>query len=111
MAILGQIGTGAAYVLNYQIITSEGATVASTVTYLLPVVALILGLLVLGERITLLELVGIALILTGIALIQKRAVGVAVKGSGDLRMPGHTGCWRQARFQWHYGPLRISLRL
>ena len=32
-----------AYVLNYQIITGEGATVASTVTYLVPVVAIILG--------------------------------------------------------------------
>ena len=38
IAVLGMIGTGFAYVLNYQIITSEGATVASTVTYLLPVV-------------------------------------------------------------------------
>jgi len=38
IAVLGIIGTGFAYVLNYQIITSEGATVASTVTYLLPVV-------------------------------------------------------------------------
>ena len=38
IAVLGIIGTGFAYVLNYQIITSEGVTVASTVTYLLPVV-------------------------------------------------------------------------
>jgi drug/metabolite transporter (DMT)-like permease len=37
VAILGVIGTGIAYVLDYQIITSEGATIASTVTYLLPV--------------------------------------------------------------------------
>ena len=36
VVILGVIGTGIAYVLNYQIITSEGATIASTVTYLLP---------------------------------------------------------------------------
>ena len=36
IAVLGIIGTGFAYVLNYQIITSEGATVASTVTYLVP---------------------------------------------------------------------------
>jgi len=66
--ILGLIGTGAAYVLNYQIIASVGATVASTVTYLLPVVAIILGFLVLGERITLAALAGIALILAGVAL-------------------------------------------
>ena len=36
LAVLGVIGTGVAYVLNYQIISSEGAAVASTVTYLLP---------------------------------------------------------------------------
>ncbi|MGO9298301.1 MAG: DMT family transporter [Streptosporangiaceae bacterium] len=71
--ILGLLGTGVAYVLNYQIITSEGATIASTVTYLLPVVAIILGVLVLGEPITLAILAGIALILTGIALTRRRS--------------------------------------
>lgn len=40
VAVLGIIGTGLAYVLNYQIIASDGATVASTVTYLLPVIAI-----------------------------------------------------------------------
>ena len=69
--ILGLIGTGVAYVLNYQIIASVGATVASTVTYLLPVVAIVLGFLVLGEHITLPDLVGIALILAGVALARK----------------------------------------
>jgi drug/metabolite transporter (DMT)-like permease len=33
IAVLGVVGTGLAYVLNYQIITSEGATIASTVSY------------------------------------------------------------------------------
>ena len=58
IAVLGVIGTGFAYVLNYQIITSEGATVASTVTYLLPMVAIVLGVLVLGEGITVTTLAG-----------------------------------------------------
>lgn len=71
--VLGLVGTGVAYVLNYQIIASVGATVASTVTYLLPVVAIILGFLVLGEHITLLDLAGIALILAGVALTRNRA--------------------------------------
>jgi drug/metabolite transporter (DMT)-like permease len=79
--ILGLIGTGAAYVLNYQIIASVGATVASTVTYLLPVVAIILGFLVLGERITLLDLAGIALTLAGVALTRNRAVPELVRES------------------------------
>jgi hypothetical protein len=57
----GILGTGFAYVLNYQIITSEGATAASTVTYLLPVVTIAPGVLILGESITVYALAGIAL--------------------------------------------------
>jgi drug/metabolite transporter (DMT)-like permease len=72
IAVLGIIGTGFAYVLNYQIITSEGATVASTVTYLLPVVAIVLGVLVLGETITVIVLAGIALVLIGVALTRRQ---------------------------------------
>lgn len=73
VAVLGVIGTGFAYVLNYQIITSEGATVASTVTYLLPVVAIVLGVLVLGETVTALILGGVALVLVGVPLTRGRA--------------------------------------
>jgi drug/metabolite transporter (DMT)-like permease len=72
ITILGLIGTGIAYVLNYQVISEDGATAASTVTYLLPVVAIILGVAVLGESITALVIAGIALILAGVALTRKR---------------------------------------
>jgi drug/metabolite transporter (DMT)-like permease len=65
------LGTGVAYVLNYQIVTSEGATVAATVTYLLPVVAIVLGVLVLGETVTAGVLAGIALVLAGVALTRR----------------------------------------
>jgi drug/metabolite transporter (DMT)-like permease len=77
MAVLGIIGTGIAYVLNYEIITSEGATIASTVTYLLPVVAIVLGVLVLGEDITPMILAGIALVLVGVALTRRRPKAAA----------------------------------
>jgi drug/metabolite transporter (DMT)-like permease len=73
LAILGVLGTGIAYVLNYQIIASEGATVASTVTYLLPAVAIVLGVLVLGETVTAAALAGIVLVLAGVALTRRRA--------------------------------------
>ena len=73
VVILGVLGTGVAYVLNYQIITSEGATVASTVTYLLPVVAIVLGVLVLGETVTAMALAGVVLVLAGVALTRRRA--------------------------------------
>jgi drug/metabolite transporter (DMT)-like permease len=72
LVVLGVLGTGVAYVLNYQIITSQGATVAATVTYLLPVVAIVLGVLVLGETVTVTVLAGIALVLAGVALTRRR---------------------------------------
>ena len=72
LAILGVLGTGIAYVLNYQIIASEGATVASTVTYLLPVVAIVLGVVVLGETVAAAALAGIVLVLAGVALTRRR---------------------------------------
>jgi drug/metabolite transporter (DMT)-like permease len=71
IVILGLLGTGVAYVLNYQIITSEGATIASTVTYLLPVVAIVLGASLLGEQVTPSAIAGIALILVGVALTHR----------------------------------------
>jgi drug/metabolite transporter (DMT)-like permease len=47
------------------LITSEGVAVASTVTYMLPVVAIVFGVLVLGKSITVLIVSGIALVLAG----------------------------------------------
>jgi drug/metabolite transporter (DMT)-like permease len=82
--ILGLIGTGVAYVLNYQIIASVGATVASTVTYLLPVVAIVLGFLVLGEHITLPDLAGIALILAGVALARNPPTRASPEADRDV---------------------------
>lgn len=72
---LGGLGTGLAYVLNYRLIQDEGATTASTVTYLLPIVAVILGAIVLAEPITWHLFAGAAMVLAGVALSDKRLVG------------------------------------
>jgi len=68
--VLGVIGTGVAYVINYRIITDDGPVLASTVTYLLPVVAVILGALVLAEPITLQLAAGVGVVLAGVALTR-----------------------------------------
>ena len=60
------IGTGAAYLLNYRIITDDGPILASTVTYLLPVVAVVLGWIVLDEVLTGRVVVGVAVVLIGV---------------------------------------------
>lgn len=69
---LGMLGTGAAYILNYRLIRDEGANTASTVTYLLPVVAVVLGVLVLSEPVPWNLLAGSAIILLGVALAEGR---------------------------------------
>ncbi len=94
LAVLGIIGTGIAYVLNYQIITSDGATAASVVTYLLPVVAIVLGVLVLNEGITAGMVGGIVLVLTGVVLTRRNGGGLpacAGKRAAQAAKPGLVG--------------------
>jgi drug/metabolite transporter (DMT)-like permease len=69
---LGIAGTGLAYIWNTNLIQSWGATKASTVTYLIPVVGVLLGIVVLGERLSWNEPVGALLVIAGIALSQGR---------------------------------------
>lgn len=66
---LGALGTGLAYVMQYGLIRDAGATVASTVTYLIPVVAVAIGVGVLGERLTWSQPVGALVILVGAVLV------------------------------------------
>jgi drug/metabolite transporter (DMT)-like permease len=83
LLILGALGTGAAYVLNYRLITDAGPTAASTVTYLLPVVAVLLGWAALGEHVTVGMLAGTLLVLGGVALAQRRTTRVAAPSTPD----------------------------
>ncbi len=70
LAGLGVLGSGVAYVLNFRVITAASATIASTVTYLIPVVAVAVGAVFLGEPVTWYEIVGGALVLLGAAVAQ-----------------------------------------
>lgn len=73
---LGVLGTGFAYVLLYRVVSLAGATTASTVTYLIPLVSTALGVAVLGEALTWNEPVGAALVLAGAWLTRPRAAPV-----------------------------------
>jgi drug/metabolite transporter (DMT)-like permease len=68
VAALGILGTAIALLFFYRMLSSYGATRASLVTYLLPPTALVYGALILDEPITLNALLGLALILAGVAL-------------------------------------------
>jgi drug/metabolite transporter (DMT)-like permease len=73
---LAVIGTAVAQIILYRVLRTDGAARVSLVTYLLPMTALIYGVLLLGEPLTWEELAGMALILGGVAL-----------GSGAVRLP------------------------
>ena len=69
---LGLISTAAAYILYFRILASAGATNLLLVTFLIPIAALLLGTLILGEQITLTALGGMLLIFAGLAVIDGR---------------------------------------
>jgi drug/metabolite transporter (DMT)-like permease len=72
VVILGVVGTGYAYVLSYRVVADLGPTTASLVTYLIPVVAVAVGVALLDEVFHLRVLAGGALIVAGIALVHGR---------------------------------------
>jgi drug/metabolite transporter (DMT)-like permease len=69
---LGVIGTGIAYVFNYAVVRAAGATIASTVTYLIPVFSTLLGVVVLSEGLSWNQPAGAVVLLSGIAVSQGR---------------------------------------
>jgi drug/metabolite transporter (DMT)-like permease len=71
LTILGIIGTGLAYIINYALIRTEGPTRASVVTYLIPLVSVVIGSTALAEPITPNLLAGTTLILIGIAISRR----------------------------------------
>ena len=72
MLALGIFGSGIAYIWNFEIIAAAGAAIASSVTYLTPVVAVIVGVIFLGEGVTWYEPVGGLVVLLGAAIAQER---------------------------------------
>ncbi|TIX64929.1 MAG: DMT family transporter, partial [Mesorhizobium sp.] len=76
-AVLGLalLSTAFAYILYFNLVASAGATNASLVTLIVPVSAMLLGFLFLGERLELFEMGGMALIGLGLVTIDGRLFG------------------------------------
>ncbi|MGH2885975.1 MAG: EamA family transporter, partial [Solirubrobacteraceae bacterium] len=69
---LGVFGTGLTFLLNLSIIRDVGATVASTVAYVMPIFSTLLGVVALGEPLAWYEPLGAAIIIAGAVLAQPR---------------------------------------
>lgn len=70
--VLGAIGTGLAFVLMGDLVGRVGGTRASFVTYLVPVVALILGTVLRGDVVPAISVVGIGCVIAGAVLASRR---------------------------------------
>jgi len=72
VSALGVIGTGAAYLIMATLVGRVGAPRASFITYLIPVVSLVLGVTLRGDHVPPISMVGVALVIVG-ALLAGRA--------------------------------------
>jgi drug/metabolite transporter (DMT)-like permease len=72
MVALGVFGSGFAYLWNFKIMQLAGSAIASSVTYLTPLVAVIVGVIFLSEKVTWNEPVGALVVLLGAAIAQER---------------------------------------
>lgn len=73
---LGLLGTGVAYIAYYYIVDKLGATTASSSTFIPPVVAMIIGVFLVGEEIRPVDYLATLMILGGMMLLN------------NIRIPG-----------------------
>jgi drug/metabolite transporter (DMT)-like permease len=72
VAAVGILGTGIAFVVMGTLVGRVGATRASFITYVIPVVALVLGVTYRGDTVAPLALLGVVLVIAGALLASRR---------------------------------------
>jgi drug/metabolite transporter (DMT)-like permease len=70
--VLGLVGTGFAYTLQFDVVRGAGPVIGSTITYLIPVVSVVLGVLVLGEHLGPWQIVGFVIVLGAAYVINRK---------------------------------------
>lgn len=70
--VVGVVGTGLAFVIMGNLVGSVGSTRASFITYVIPVVALVLGVVFRGDEVAPIGLAGVALVVIGALLASRR---------------------------------------
>ena len=72
VSVLGLIGTGIAFLLMGTLVGRVGATRATFITYLIPAVALALGVIFQDDHVAIPALIGVALVIAGAYLASRR---------------------------------------
>ncbi len=79
LAGLALLSTALGYVLYFRILAVSGANNLLLVTLLIPVSALLLGTIILGERLVAAQIGGMVLIIAGLAIIDGRLPAIAYR--------------------------------
>jgi drug/metabolite transporter (DMT)-like permease len=90
IAVLGVVCSALAFVVFFALIVEAGPTRATVVTYLNPAVAVLLGVIVLGETISAASIAGLALILAGSWTATGGDVYVLSRARSRRRTPAHS---------------------
>ena len=72
IALLAVVGTSLAVVIFNQLISRSSAIFASSVTYLIPIIAILWGVFD-GEKVTIIHLLSVVIILSGVYLVNKKS--------------------------------------
>ncbi len=70
IVILGALGSGVAYLLFYKVLDVVGSAIAASVTYITPIIAVVLGVVLLNEQLHWYEPVGGIIVILGAAISQ-----------------------------------------
>jgi drug/metabolite transporter (DMT)-like permease len=76
MVAVGVLGTGVAMVLMGSLVGSVGPTRATFITYVIPIVALALGVVFRDEVVSPIAIVGVILVIAGAILASRSEVGL-----------------------------------
>ena len=68
--MLGALGSGVAYLLFYKVLDVVGSAIAASVTYITPIIAVVLGVVLLNEKLHWYEPVGGIIVILGAAISQ-----------------------------------------
>ena len=72
IAILGVIGTGLSNILFFKLIQISSPVFASSTTYIIPVVAFILGFIFMGETLNIIQAFGVLIVLLGVYFSSRK---------------------------------------
>jgi drug/metabolite transporter (DMT)-like permease len=84
---LGVFGSSLAYLIYFRLVHVLGPTRLSLITYVMPIVGIVLGFAVLGETIDLQTLLGTAIILGGVGLVNSSRNSRRIFGRAPVQIP------------------------